>query len=144
MFLKNLLVASGAIYLASCSTPPPEMPSGADQPAQIGAPKKKPTNYQWTNDHMQVGVRWQPFGIDPADEFDSARPVIAKDSSYAQFWLSWAQAEPESQNKDYTNHMSAYLRAIDKAVDCSRLISPGRVGRYDLKRSVWQACLLGT
>ena len=117
MFHKNLLAAATGIFLVSCSTPPPEMPLGAEQPAQIGAPKNKPASYQWTNDHMMVGVRWQPFGIDPSDEYDAARPVIAKDSSYAQFWVSWAQAEPEPENKDYKNHMSPYLSAIDKAVD---------------------------
>ena len=122
MFHKNLLAAATGIFLVSCSTPPPEMPVGAEQPAQIGSPKNKPASYQWTNDHMMVGVRWQPFGIDPSDEYDAARPVIAKDSSYAQFWVSWAQAEPEPENKDYKNHMSpTSVRSTRRSIP----VSPG-------------------
>jgi len=110
LFPKILLAAAGAVFLAACATPP----SGGDQ---AGTPKKKPISRPWTNDHMQVGVRWQPFGIDAVDEYDADRPVIAEDSSYAQFWVSWAQAEPHPENKDYKKHRSPYLRAIDKAVD---------------------------
>lgn len=73
--------------------------------------------YEWTPDHMHVGVRWQPFGRPANDAYDAKRPVIAKDSSYVQFWVSWGSMEPERENTDYRNHMSDDLRTIDRAVD---------------------------
>jgi len=75
------------------------------------------TDYAWTRDHMHVGVRWQPFGREQNDRYDGARPVLAEHSSYAQFWVSWNAAEREQKNTDYANHMSGYLKAIDRAVD---------------------------
>ncbi|MFT5127987.1 MAG: hypothetical protein ACI8W8_001595 [Rhodothermales bacterium] len=76
-----------------------------------------PSDYSWTRDHMHVGVRWQPFGREQNDRCDADRPVIAEDSSYAQFWVSWGAAEGQEQNTDYANHMSGYLQAIENAVD---------------------------
>jgi hypothetical protein len=74
--------------------------------------------YEWTTDHMQVGVRWQPFAGRPANNAcDATRPVIAEDSSYAQFWVSWAAMEPQEINTDYANHMSGSLQTIEAAVD---------------------------
>lgn len=73
--------------------------------------------YEWTTDHMQVGVRWQPFGRPENDAYDATRPVIAEDSSYAQFWVSWAAAEPKEMNTDYVNRPSSYLSTIEAAVN---------------------------
>jgi hypothetical protein len=75
-------------------------------------------HYNWTTDHMHVGVRWQPFvGRSGNNAYDARRPVIAEHSSYAQFWLSWAAAEPLPGNTDYARHLSSYLVAIEGAVD---------------------------
>ncbi len=74
-------------------------------------------DYDWTTDHMQVGVRWQPFGLKGCDTYDANRPLIAEHSSYAQFWVSWNAAEPTEKNTDYTKNMSGYLQAIDHAVN---------------------------
>lgn len=104
------------LLLASCA-PKQVLEPGETQPAQIGEPLRKPARYEWTNDHMLVGVRWQPFGLAGSDAYDARRPVIARDSSYAQFWVSWAQAEPAPENTDYDRHMSSYLQSIDRAVD---------------------------
>ena len=73
--------------------------------------------YTWTRDHMHVGVRWQPFGRPANNAYDGQRPVIAKDSSYAQFWVAWAAAESDPKHVDYANNMSGYLRDIEVAVD---------------------------
>ena len=73
--------------------------------------------YHWTTDHMHVGVRWQPFGLPGCELYDANRPLIAKQSSYAQFWVSWNAIEPTEKNTDYENHMSGQLRAIDHAVN---------------------------
>lgn len=75
------------------------------------------SDYAWTRDHMHVGVRWQPFGREQNDLNDGARPVISEHSSYAQFWVSWNAAEREQKNTDYKNHMSDYLKGIERAVD---------------------------
>ncbi len=48
---KTLLATVSVVFLAFCTT----SFSGA---AQIALPAKKPAHYQWTNDHMQVGVGW--------------------------------------------------------------------------------------
>ena len=53
-------------------------------------------SYTWTTDHMHIGVRWQPFGLEKCEIYDSNRPLIKDHSSYAQFWVSWAAAEPNS------------------------------------------------
>jgi hypothetical protein len=75
-------------------------------------------NYEWTTDHMQFGVRWQPFAGFPGNNaYDVKRPVIAKESGYAQFWVNWAAVEPEEKNTDYAHNMSPELRAIEQAVD---------------------------
>lgn len=81
------------------------------------SPTQRPVKYQWTPDHMHVGVRWQPYGLKKGDAYDGERPVIKEDSSYVQFWVSWAGAEEKPENIDYKNHMTDYLRAIDDAVD---------------------------
>ncbi len=63
-------------------------------------PKAK-TDYAWTTNHMHVGVRWQPFiGRPQANAYDATRPVIATDSSYGQFWASWAAIEPTPAHTD--------------------------------------------
>ena len=86
-------------------------------PGQPRDPVKR-TNYAWTTSHMQVGVRWQPFiGLDGANAYDATRPVIARDSSYVQFWASWAALEPTPANTNYTANPSPGLRAIERAVD---------------------------
>ena len=61
--------------------------------------------YTWTTDHMHVGVRWQPFGLKKCEENDANRPLIREHSSYAQFWVSWAAAEPHQNNTDYQNNI---------------------------------------
>jgi hypothetical protein len=77
-----------------------------------------PAGYEWTTDHMQVGVRWQPFAGRPANNaYDAMRPVIAEESSYSQFWVSWPAVEPLERHTDYVNHMSPSLKAIEQAVD---------------------------
>ena len=73
--------------------------------------------YDWTTDHMQVGVRWQPFGLPRCDLNDANRPPLAKHSSYAQFWVNWNASEPTEAHTDYKRNMSGHLRAIDRAVD---------------------------
>ena len=73
--------------------------------------------YEWTTDHMHVGVRWQPFGLKQCEEYDANRPLIKEHSSYAQFWVSWNAAEPHEKNTDYQNNMSGHLQAIDHAVN---------------------------
>ena len=74
-------------------------------------------DYKWTTDHMQVGVRWQPFGLNGCDEYDANRPLLAKHASYAQFWVNWSATEPTEKHLDYKNNMSGYLQAIDHAVN---------------------------
>jgi hypothetical protein len=79
---------------------------------------EKPADYDWTTDHLHVGVRWQPFDGRPENNiYDASRPVIAKYSSYAQFWVAWSASEPTEKSIDYANHMSGYLRTIEQAVD---------------------------
>jgi hypothetical protein len=74
--------------------------------------------YEWTTDHMHVGVRWQPFDFRPENNaYDAARPVISEDSSYAQFGVAWSAVEPVEANTDYENNMSTYLKTIEQAVD---------------------------
>jgi hypothetical protein len=73
--------------------------------------------YTWTTDHMHVGVRWQPFGLEKCEVNDANRPLIKEHSSYVQFWVSWNAAEPHEKSTDYGKHMSGYLKAIDHAVN---------------------------
>ena len=76
------------------------------------------TDYDWTTNHLHIGVRWQPYGGRPANNaYDAARPVISKYSSYAQFWVAWSASEPSEKNTDYAKHMSGYLKSIEQAVD---------------------------
>jgi hypothetical protein len=74
-------------------------------------------SYDWTTDHIHVGVRWQPFGLPGCELYDANRPLITEHSSYAQFWVSWNAVEPQEKNTDYINHMSGQLKAIEHAVN---------------------------
>ena len=79
---------------------------------------KSPAPYRWTTDHMHLGVRWQPFASRPENNrFDFTRDVISKDSSYAQFWISWDAMERKPENTDYQSNPTSSLSAIDEAVD---------------------------
>jgi len=76
------------------------------------------TAYRWTTDHMHVGVRWQPHAGKPLlNAYDATRPVINRDSSYAQFWVSWGAMEPNEDNRDYINRPSSSMTVIEQAVD---------------------------
>ena len=77
----------------------------------------QPRPYAWTTDHLQIGVRWQPFGLPGCELYDANRPLISKHSSYAQFWVSWNAVEPDEKNTDYKNHMSGHLQSIENAVN---------------------------
>ena len=78
------------------------------------------SDYEWTPDHMQIGIRWQPFPNRPENNaYDTTRPVITEDSSYVQFWISWPAAEPTPEHADYAGHLSGYLQAVEAAVDAS-------------------------
>ena len=66
---------------------------------------------------MHIGVRWQPFGLKNCEIYDANRPLIKDHSSYAQFWVSWQAANGQTQNTDYKNNLSGYLKAIDHAVN---------------------------
>ena len=85
--------------------------------------KHKDQEYVWTTDHMQVGVRWQPFSGRPENNsYDARRPVIAQDSSYVQFWMAWPALEPTEVNTDYLSHPSRYFQSMEQAVDaCKKL-----------------------
>lgn len=85
----------------------------------VGADEKnaKVKPYSWTTDHMHVGVRWQPFGLNGCDMYDAGRPIISEHSSYAQFWVSWSAVEPTADHTDYKNNISGYLKGIENAVD---------------------------
>ena len=89
----------------------------------LSATEEKHNNheYQWTVDHMQVGVRWQPFSGRPRNNaYDAQRKIIARDSSYVQFWMAWSALEPIEANKDYLSQPSGYLQAIEQAVNACR------------------------
>ncbi len=76
------------------------------------------SDYVWTRDHLHVGVRWQPFiGRPQNNTYDATRPVIATDSSYVQFWVSWGAIEPTQTHTDYGDNPSPGLQAIEHAVD---------------------------
>lgn len=75
-------------------------------------------DYEWTADHMHVGVRWQPFIGKPANNaYDATRPVLATDSSYVQMWVSWAAFEPQEANCDYKASPSRSFIDIENAVN---------------------------
>ena len=82
-------------------------------------PRTPRTNdYAWTTSHMQVGVRWLPFiGKPEANAYDATRPVLARDSSYAQFWASWGAIEPRPAHTNYATNASPGLQALEHAVD---------------------------
>jgi hypothetical protein len=86
----------------------------ADAPSEQ-LPQPRP--YAWTTDHLQIGVRWQPFGLPGCELYDANRPLISQHSSYAQFWVSWNAVEPDEKNTDYKNHMSGHLQSIENAVN---------------------------
>ena len=101
---------------AACAENPAEATVAA-----ATATAKQGADYAWTTDHLQIGVRWQPFVGRPQNNiFDAARPVITADSSYAQFWVAWNAAEPTAANTDYEQKKSAYLQTIEQAVDACR------------------------
>jgi hypothetical protein len=83
----------------------------------VDAKKANVEPYSWTTDHVHVGVRWQPFGLNGCDMNDANRPLISEHSSYAQFWVSWNAAEPTAKHTDYKKNISGYLKAIENAVD---------------------------
>ena len=83
----------------------------------VDAAQSKSNSYNWTTDHMHIGVRWQPFGLVGCDTYDAKRPLISEHSSYAQFWVSWNAAEPTKSHTDYKKNISGYLKAIENAVD---------------------------
>ncbi|MEM7397033.1 MAG: hypothetical protein AAF492_32300, partial [Verrucomicrobiota bacterium] len=90
-------------------------------PPQFRHLRWAPRDYTWTPDHLQIGVRWQPFPGRPNNNaYDATRPIIAEDSSYAQFWVSWNAAEPTESSTNYAEHMSTYLKTIETAVDVCR------------------------
>ena len=79
---------------------------------------KGKSDYVWTTNHMQVGVRWQPFiGKPQANAHDTTRTILANDASYAQFWVSWAAVEPTPGNQNYRRFPSHGLQAIEHAVN---------------------------
>jgi hypothetical protein len=78
-------------------------------------------DYTWTTDHLQVGVRWQPYSGRPQNNaYDVTRPVIATNSSYVQFWMAWSALEPTRKNTDYRKHPSTHLQIMEQAVDACR------------------------
>jgi hypothetical protein len=107
--------------LAGCETTRTSSSGGAQRATKaitIDTSRRDPLpSYAWTPDHMQVGVRWQPFDRPQNNAYDAARPVIAEYSSYAQFWVSWAAAEPQQANTDYGKRQSNYLKSIEWAID---------------------------
>lgn len=104
-----------------------QLKSSKQQSRPVQEPKKvaeflpndtKKRDYEWTTNHMHIGVRWQPYGGRPLNNaYDAARPIISKYSSYAQFWVAWSASEPSEQSTDYAKHMSDYLQTIEQAVD---------------------------
>ena len=73
--------------------------------------------YEWTTDHMQVGVRWQPSASRPLNNaYELTRPILAEHSSYVMFWVAWPQIEPNVINCDYQKHPSGGLKMFDEVV----------------------------
>jgi len=76
--------------------------------------------YQWTTDHMQVGVRWQPSSSRPLNnEYELTRPMLAEESSYVMFWVAWQQVEPTPAHTNYQKNPSPGLRMFDQVVTAS-------------------------
>ena len=114
----QLLLLFILLFSVNCARISPELLQEQEQGQEQGAMAVGTESYVWTTDHLHVGVRWQPFvGRPENNAYDAARPVIAEDSSYAQFWVSWGGVEPTEANKDYENNRSGYLAAIEAAVD---------------------------
>ena len=77
-------------------------------------------SYEWTTDHMQVGVRWQPSASRPLNNaYELTRPILAKHSSYVMFWVAWPQIEPNAKNCDYQKHPSGGLKMFDEVVNAA-------------------------
>ena len=104
LFLLTALVLTAPVFSQLIAAAPSEQ-----------LPLSRP--YAWTTDHLQIGVRWQPFGLPGCELYDANRPLISQHSSYAQFWVSWNAVEPNEQNTDYKNHMSGHLQSIENAVN---------------------------
>ena len=76
--------------------------------------------YEWTTDHMHVGVRWQPSVSRPLNNaYELTRPILAEHSSYVMFWVAWPQIEPNAQNCDYQKHPSGGLKMFDEVVSAA-------------------------
>ena len=78
--------------------------------------------YDWTTDHMQVGVRWQPASSRPLNnEYELTRSILAEESSYVMFWVAWQQVEPTPAHTDYQKNPSSGLQMFDQVVNgCNR------------------------
>ena len=119
--LRLLLVAGCCQIWLHDSLAAGAEPRAAAKASAVSVSAAPAADYAWTTDHLQIGVRWQPFAGRPQNNaFDAARPVIATDSSYAQFWVAWNAAEPTVANTDYAQNQSAYLQTIEQAVDACR------------------------
>jgi len=117
--LRRLLVAGCCQFFFHGGTAAWADPQAEASAASVAAAPA--ADYAWTTDHLQIGVRWQPFAGRPQNNaFDAARPVIATDSSYAQFWVAWNAAEPTVANTDYEKNPSGYLQTIEQAVAACR------------------------
>ena len=76
--------------------------------------------YEWTTDHMHVGVRWQPSASRPLNNaYELTRPILAEHSSYVMFWVAWPQIEPNERNCDYQKHPSGGLKMFDEVVSAA-------------------------
>ena len=134
MYYKTSSTVPFLFFVAACSflfgcAEPSQLDESAEPPIkeQTVSAKQLPSppstnvfasGYQWTTDHMHIGVRWQPFGGRPKNSaYDASRPVIAEDSSYAQFWVSWNALEPTLSHTNYLENPSSYLQTIETAVD---------------------------
>ncbi|NBP81283.1 hypothetical protein EBU58_11345, partial [bacterium] len=114
--LRLLLVAGCCQIWLHDSLAAGAEPRAAAKASAVSVSAAPAADYAWTTDHLQIGVRWQPFAGRPQNNaFDAARPVIATDSSYAQFWVAWNAAEPTVANTDYAQNQSAYLQTIEQA-----------------------------
>ena len=76
--------------------------------------------FEWTTDHMQVGVRWQPSVSRPLNNtYELTRPILAEHSSYVMFWVAWSQIEPSANHCDYKKNPSSGLRMFDHVVSAA-------------------------
>ena len=44
--------------------------------------------YEWTTDHMQVGVRSASVSRPLNNAYELTRPILAEHSSYVMFWVA--------------------------------------------------------